>query len=106
MGGGNLPYYGYKPAASYLANAPPIAPPNVIYNHEIISNYPLKFKVTQENTMWLVGGLAAAFLFNKFLKLGIFSKVGYYAGLAAAGLAVTDFIGIFSISQAKSIVPF
>ena len=100
----NLPYYGYKPAASYFGENLPSPP--IIYNHEIISNNPLQFKVTQENTMWAIGGLAAAFLFSKFLKIGILSKVGYYAGLAAAGLAVTDFVGIFPISKAKSLVPF
>lgn len=99
----NTPYgYSPSPVTSYAAAAndipPPVAPPP-------ISSYPLKFQITNENMMWLIGGMASAFAFSKFIKAGIFSKIGYYAGLGAVGLAVSDFIGIFSINDLKRMLP-
>lgn len=97
--------YGYRPSASYFGTnvlPPPIYP---AYQGEAFQNYPLRFQITNENTMWFVGGLAAAFLFSKFIKGGMIGKVGYYGSLAAAGLAVTDFVGILPISTVKSLIP-
>lgn len=99
--------YGYKPSASYFGTN--VIPPPSFYESYAYQtrayNYPLKFKITGENSTWFVGGLAAAFLFSKLIKGGIIGKVGYYAGLGAAGLAVTDFIGILPINTVKSLIP-
>lgn len=96
-------YYGYKPSASYLGTNI-LPPPQYAYNTDAY-NYPLSFKVTNENMMWGLGGLAAAFVFSKLIKGGIIGKAGYYAGVGAAGLALLDYLGIFPISKVKGMIP-
>jgi hypothetical protein len=97
-------YYGYRPRPRYPR--PPSSYMTIVQRPTDVFNYPTQmFTVTRENSSWMLGGLAGAFVFSKVIKFKPISTIGYIASIGASILALADFTGIIKIGTITEKIP-